>query len=287
MGVKGAVSINVGDIELRTSIRGEGPPLLMMNGLGGSLGVLEPLQNELLDFQTISFDPAGVGKSSPLTFPIRLPAHADYAARLLDTLEIDKVDLFGVSWGGALAQEFTYRHSDRVRRLVLTSTTAGPGILITPEVLLAFFDPRKRDSNTYMEKTAPTLFGGPARDNAKKLMETGIFQHLAKKNSTSYYYQMAAAVGWSSLRYLWSIKQPTLVLTGDDDPLVRPYNSRIISWLLPNSELKVIEGEGHFMIVSSAAILAEAIRNFLTSNDSAYAAERQGMIEPAKSRVNV
>lgn len=270
MGVPGARSIKVGNIELRTSVRGDGPPLLMMNGLGASLGVLEPLQTALPDFRTIAYDPAGVGKSSALTLPVRLPRHADHAARLLDTLGIDQVDLFGVSWGGALAQEFAFRHSDRVRRLVLTSTTSGPGLLISPKVLLAFFDPRKRDSHSYREKTAPTLFGGPTRHRhkAEELFETGVFRHLARKSSSPYYFQMAAAVGWSSLRYLWSIKQPTLILTGDDDPLVRPYNSRLIHRLMPNSRLQVIKDEGHFMIVSSAPLLAGLIREFLNEDQA-------------------
>jgi poly(3-hydroxyoctanoate) depolymerase len=263
MGVPGAQSITVGDIDIRTSIKGKGTPLLMMNGLGGSLGVLAPLQDALPDFRTIVFDPPGVGRSTPLKFPMRLPAHADYVAKFLDALGFDQVDLFGVSWGGALAQEFTHRHGDRVRRLVLTSTTPGPGLIASPDVYWAFFDVSPRDAKAYKEKVAPTLFGGKARHDAEALFETGVFGHLTKKTTSAYYFQMAAATGWTSLPYLWTLKHQTLILTGDDDPLVRPYNSRLIRLLKPNSELKILAGEGHFMIVSSAIELADHIREFL------------------------
>lgn len=263
MGIAGAQSVKVGDVEMRVSIRGSGPPVLMMNGLGGSLGVLEPLQDALPDFRTIVFDPLGVGKSTPLKRPMRLRSHADHVAKLLDTLELDRIDLFGVSWGGALAQEFAYRHGDRVRRLVLTSTTPGPGFLTTPEVYFAFFDIRPRDAQTYKDHVAPVLFGGKARHDAEGLFGTGVFRHLTRKNTSAYYFQMASAIGWSSLRYLATLRQPTLLLTGDDDPLIRPYNARLIDRLLPNSELRFIEGEGHFMIVSSAGELAGYIREFL------------------------
>ena len=146
---------------------------------------------------------------------------------------------------------------------MLTSTTPGPGLVASPQVYFAFFDVRPRDASAYKEQVAPTLFGGKARSDTEALFETGVFRHLARKTTSAYYFQMASAAGWSSLRYLWSLKQETLILTGDDDPLVRPYNSRLIHRLMPNSELKILEGEGHFMIVSSANELADHIREFL------------------------
>jgi len=266
MGVSGGTLIDVGGLQISARIKGSGPPLLMMNGIGASLGFLRPLQDKLRDFKTICYDPVGVGKSSPLKFPLRLRRHADHALGLLDALNIEQIDLFGVSWGGALAQEFTYRHGDRVRRLVLASTTAGPGVLVSPSVLLASMDSRPRDSLAYLKTSGAKMFGGSLRTDAEALHGSGIFEHLAPKNSSVYYFQMAAAAGWSGLRYLAVMKQPTLILTGDDDPLVRPYNSRLLKWIIPNSRLQVIKGEGHFMVVSSADKIANHIRSFLSSD---------------------
>lgn len=263
--------VTIGSHSVRVSDEGAGQPLLMLNGLGASLEVLAPLRNTLADFRTIAFDPPGVGGSSELAWPLRLPAHADVAMALLDQLGVEQVDLFGVSWGGALAQEIAYRYPDRVRSLILCSTTPGPALLATIDVYLAFFDTRRRTSAHYVEHVAPTLFGGRVREEARALLDNGIFRHLARKDSRSYLYQMAAAAGWSSLRYLCRLRQRTLIVTGDDDPLVRPYNSRLLAALIPNSRLEIVAGDGHFLIVTSAAELAALVRDFVA----------EGAIDPA------
>lgn len=255
--------VEAGPFAVQTSTAGSGPPLFMLNGLGASLEVLVPLRRALPDFRTLAFDPPGVGRSRAIDWPMRLPGHADAAVRVLDHAGWDKVDVFGVSWGGALAQELAHRHPDRVDRLVLTSTTPGPGLLVLPSTYLAFFDTRTRTSDEYIERVAPRLFGGRARDDARALLDTGIYRKLARKNSKSYLFQMAAAAGWSSLRYLWRLPQETLIVTGDDDPLVRPYNSTILNLLIRRSTLKVIPGEGHLLIVTAADRLASLIRDFL------------------------
>jgi len=255
--------VELGSREIRVSLAGEGRPLLMINGLGASLEVMTPLRRHLPDFQTICFDPPGVGQSRLPKLPLRIRQHARVAIELLDQLGIDQVDLFGVSWGGALAQEIAYRYPERVGKIILCSTMAGPGFLTTPSVYRAFFDPRKRSSEAYLSEVAPNLFGGHARHNARELYDTGVLHKLADKTSLSFAYQMAAAVGWTSLPYLWSIKHETLILTGDDDPLIRPYNAKLLAMALSNSQLKVIEGEGHFLFVSSAKETAALIREFI------------------------
>lgn len=259
--------LETGPFAIQTSLAGSGAPLLMLNGLGASLEVLAPLRRALPDFRTLAFDPPGVGRSRELDWPMRLRGHAEAAVRVLDHAGWDKVDVFGVSWGGALAQELAYRHPDRVDRLVLTSTTPGPGLVATPSTYLAFFDTGTRTSDEYIERVAPLLFGGRARDDARALLDTGIYRKLARKNSKSYLFQMAAAAGWSSLRYLWRLPQETLIVTGDDDPLVRPYNSRILNMLIRRSTLKVIPNEGHLLIVTAADVLADLIRDFLAPRE--------------------
>jgi len=255
--------VELGLRELRVSLAGEGRPLLMINGLGASLEVMTPLRRCLPDFRTICFDPPGVGQSPLPTFPLRIRQHAKVAIELLDHLGIDQVDLFGVSWGGALAQEIAYRYPERVGKIILCSTMAGPGFLTTPSVYRAFFDFRKRSSKVYLREVAPALFGGPVRHNARELYDTGVLHKLADKKSLSFAYQMAAAIGWTSLPYLWSIKNETLILTGDDDPLIRPYNAKLLAMAIRNSQLKVVKGEGHFLFVSSAKKTAALIREFI------------------------
>jgi hypothetical protein len=77
-----------------------------------------------------------------------------------------------------------------------------------------------------------------------------------------YLYQLLAMSGWTSLPWLWSLPQPTLVLMGRDDPLVPPINGHILAGLIPNAELRMIE-DGHLFIVTRPAETAAVIEAFL------------------------
>lgn len=130
-------------LQLNVSVCGQGSPLLLLNGLGGLMRSFDPLRDELDDFMTITLDVPGVGKSQMPRWPIRLPSHADVIAEMLQQLGIEQVDVFGVSWGGALAQEFALRYPSRVRRLILAATSPGPVLLMKPADVMDFFRKRK------------------------------------------------------------------------------------------------------------------------------------------------
>jgi hypothetical protein len=68
--------------------------------------------------------------------------------------------------------------------------------------------------------------------------------------------------GWTSLPWLWSLPQPTLVLMGRDDPLVPPINGHILAGLIPNAELRMID-DGHLFFVTRPAETAAMIEAFL------------------------
>ena len=74
--------ITVEGLQLNVSIRGQGSPLLLLNGLGGLIRTFDPLRDELVDFRTITLDVPGVGKSQMPRWPMRLPRHADLIAEM-------------------------------------------------------------------------------------------------------------------------------------------------------------------------------------------------------------
>jgi hypothetical protein len=83
-------------------------------------------------------------------------------------------------------------------------------------------------------------------------------------NPRTYYHQLTALVGWTSLLRLFRLRQRTLILTGERDTLVRPYNAHILHRTIRRAELRLLQGEGHFFVVTSARRTAEAIREFLS-----------------------
>ncbi len=127
-------SVAVGGQPLRVAIRhgpnGPGypprPPLLLINGIGASLELLEPFVAELDPaVEVIRFDPPGVGGSPPPPMPYRFTGLCRLIAGLLTELGHDRADVLGVSWGGAVAQHFAAFQRARCRRLVLVATATG------------------------------------------------------------------------------------------------------------------------------------------------------------------
>ena len=85
---------------------------------------------------------------------------------------------------------------------------------------------------------------------------------------------MSALFGWTSLPWLWAIRQPTLVITGDDDPITPLVNHRVIAMLMPRATLRVMKGGGHLVLLDSAEQVGPVITNFLQGDNTPDAAVR-------------
>ena len=72
----------------------------------------------------------------------------------------------------------------------------------------------------------------------------------------------ALSLTWSTLPFVHRIQAPTLVLSGDDDPLVRPVNCRILAWRIPGAELRIIPGGGHLLVFDSVDDVAPVLNDF-------------------------
>ena len=109
--------ISAGGQRIRVNVRqGTGVPLVLCNGIGASLEVLDPLV-EQLDGTVIRFDVPGTGGSPTSLVPYGFPYLAWVLGRVLTKLEIGVADVLGLSWGGALAQQFAFQNPRRCRRL--------------------------------------------------------------------------------------------------------------------------------------------------------------------------
>lgn len=256
--------LEVGGQVLRVGIRrGERarPPLLLFNGLGASIESIAPFLDALDGPETISFDVPGVGGSPAPWLPYRPWMLVRLGARLLDQLGYEQADVLGVSWGGALAQQFAFQLAKRCRRLVLAATS--PGHLMVPgklTALLKMATPRRYKDPSYMNKIAGEIYGGALRKSPELVRDH--LRHISWSSDYGYYLQLIAGVGWSSLPWLTLLSQPTLVIAGTDDPIVPVANGRILATLIPDARLVTID-DGHLFLVTSADKSAEIISEFL------------------------
>src|SRR3954447_19241387 len=239
-------------------------PLLLMNGIGASLEVLQPFVDALHHRRTvIRFDVPGVGGSPRPVVPYVLATLAPVVTGMLDQLGYDDaVDVLGFSWGGGLAQHFAVQHRRRVRRLVLAAT--GTGSLMVPadpRVLARMLTPRRHRDPDYAREIAGELYGGTMRDEPERAARA-LHAHSRLGPRRGYYYQLAAGAGWSSLPFLRLIRQPTLVVAGDDDPIIPAINAQVMARLIPNAELHLYRG-GHLALITEAHEHAPVVERFL------------------------
>ncbi|MDT5140190.1 MAG: hypothetical protein QOD58_4452 [Mycobacterium sp.] len=255
--------ITAGGQRIRVNVReGSGVPLLLCNGIGASLEVLDPLV-EQLGCPVIRFDVPGTGGSPTSALPYGFPYLAWVLGRVLSKLELGVVDVLGLSWGGAVAQQFAFQNPRRCRRLVLVAT--GTGALMVPahpRVLAKMITPRRFSDPDYAASIAGELYGGTVRAHGEDVARLFVRQ-LHAGSKIGYLHQLLAGSVWTSLFALPAVRQETLIIAGTDDPIIPVINARIMNALLPHSRLHLHDG-GHIDLVHNATELAPVIEKFLS-----------------------
>lgn len=262
--------VEVGGRSLRVVVRpasGPGPrrtPLLICNGIGAATDVLDPLVHALpANLDVIRFDPPGIGGSAMPWMPYHLTWMAHRLGQVLTRLGVREVDVMGFSWGGMLAQQFALSRRRRLRRLVLAATGTGALMIpASPRVVAAMSTPRRHQDPAYIESVASTVYGGSMRDRPEAAAHV-LGSGERRGPMRGYYYQLLALYGWTSLPMLGSIRAPTLILAGDDDPIVPNGNATLLARGIRDSRLETYHG-GHLELLVDPERFAPLIDGFLT-----------------------
>jgi poly(3-hydroxyalkanoate) depolymerase len=218
-------------------------------------------------FRVISFDAPGVGQSTGYRRPRRMHGVARTIEHLLDALGHARVDVLGVSLGGVVAQQLAHQAPDRVRRLVLAATGAGVpglgGVPGSPRAALNLATPRRYRSPDHYRRVAGHLYGGVARHDPETLLRHSVARFTRPPGLAGYLGQLYALAFWTGLPWLHRLPQPTLVISGDDDPIVPAANGRILARLIPDARLHIVRGGGHLFLLESPAEIADLTADFL------------------------
>jgi poly(3-hydroxyalkanoate) depolymerase len=234
-------------------------PLLFFNGIGANMELAFGLGEWIRDREIITFDMPGVGESPAAKFPYRPWMMARVARKLCDQFGMGDVDVMGVSWGGAMAQQYAFQYRNSVGKLILCATTAGmtmvPGKV---SAISKMADARRYTDPDYMRENFQRLYGEAADEGAGQHIE-----NLRPPAPMGYVYQLMAFLGWSSLPFIRFLRMPTLVMAGDNDAIVPLANGHILNFALPNSRLHVVEDGGHLFLVTQAEETVGEIVGFL------------------------
>jgi pimeloyl-ACP methyl ester carboxylesterase len=118
-------------------------------------------------------------------------------------------------------------------------------------------------SPTYFDRVAPALYGGVTGRDARARTSDRIKRQTIPPSSYGYAMQLLGAAGWTSLPFLDRIRHETLVINGDDDPLVPVANAHILAQRIPRAKLEIVARAGHLFLLDDAANLAPRIHRFV------------------------
>lgn len=242
---------------------GSGPPLVLCNGIGANFELALGLVQALPGIPVILFDLPGIGGSPRALIWPSVKRYARLVHGLLQKIGVrGHFSVAGVSWGGTLAMQIAHDYPSQVLHLVLMATT--PGVIMIPgkpSALLRMMTPQRYLSRTYMATHAGTLYGGAMRQHPELAVE---FARLTKAPRTLGYFQQLSAISrFTALPWLHRITAPALVITGEDDPIIRPINALILARLLPCARLYMIPAGGHLFMNTHPHETADQIFNLI------------------------
>ncbi len=229
-------------------VRGSGEPLLMIQGLGyGRTGWGSAPALLARRFKVVTPDNRGFGDSEISPGPYTTAQLAGDAVALLDTLEIERAHVLGISLGGMIAQELVLAAPERVRKLVLCSTTpGGPDSVPMPQQTVALMGSRPkidlREAMVMFVKNA--LSSEPP---AGLVDEIVTYRMANPPDPAGWYAQASAGAAHDALARLGDIHVPTLVVHGTADNVVDAGNAPLIATAITGARLELFDGVGHLL----------------------------------------
>jgi 3-oxoadipate enol-lactonase len=254
-------------LSLHYEEHGDGSPILLIAGIPAIANDWEPVSMRLADMghRVIAYDNRGSGQSSVTPGPYTTAQMAHDAVYLLDSLGLERADVFGMSMGGMIAQELAIGYPDRVDRLVLGCTHAGVAhAAAAPAAAGRAFALRTDDWALRMCALAPFAF---AQDVEPSLLQAFIDKKAGDaQDPIGYRAQIEAVLAHDTASRLQLIRAPTLILTGDDDRVIPGESSELLLERIPNAALRVIPGTGHLFFLEQPDQTIKILSDFLGSD---------------------
>ena len=245
---------------------GSGRPLLLIMGLGYSHEMwhrVTPVVSK--HFCTILFDNRGVGRSDIPDGPYSIAGMAADAAAVLDAAGIERADIFGISMGGMIAQEFALQYPDRVGKLILGCTACGgpKAVRAEPEVNAVLMNRANMAMEEAIQAGVPFIYDP---NTSRDLIEEDLaIRRRTFPESRAYTAQLQGILAWTSYERLHNIHAPTLVIHGVTDRLVPPGNGKLISETIPNAKFVLIDKASHIFTTDQAERALQEVLAFLNA----------------------
>ncbi len=231
---------------------GKGNPCVFIHGATGS-GLSWYFQKPLSDSMEIIFlDLPGHGQS-PGPAPDTVEGFRDAVYEALRATNIDTCFMVGHSMGGAIAMSLALAHPGLIKGLVLVGT--GAKLKVMPEILAGIVS----DKEKTLRMISETAFGVEA---APAMKENG-FNEMMKCDASSIYNDYVACDRFDIMDAVRNITAPTLMLCGRSDLLTPPRYSEFLYRQIKGSEIGLVDGAGHMIMIEKPKEFNTAVANFV------------------------
>lgn len=264
------------DKDIYYEVRGEGKPILVLNGLMMSTLSWEPFMNTLTERnQVILYDMLDQGKSSRMvgeeyTHDIQV----DLTYELINFLGYEKVNLCGLSYGAEVALEFSARHPEKVDRLVVLNGTAS-----TTPWIKAMGDSWNKtakdgDGEHYFRVSYPGIFSPHFYNDNLEFMEKREKVLIPVFDNKEFRERMIrltnSSVSYNVRDILGNITAPTLIVAGEEDFLLPLYESKYLNHNIKDSQLVILYETGHTTVYERPHLIMSLTLGFINTKDVHY-----------------
>jgi len=265
-------TVRVDGIEVTYAEAGAGPALLLVHGWAGNINnwkeVIGPLSR---DFRVLALDLPGSGQSGCCPCQkYTTTYYADFLAKFLDALGIEKASVLGNSMGGQVAAEFAIRHPDRTLKLILCDAAGAggfPGVMKLAAVVI-----NSRTVIPLIHLVFPVneknLAGVPESERRRVTLAEDRYTSDARAcTGRALSASMKSMAGRNLSDQLNRIQAPTLVLWGSNDDLLPVATADVFTEKIPGAKKVIIEGGVHTPMQWKPNEFVDSVNSFLRENE--------------------
>jgi pimeloyl-ACP methyl ester carboxylesterase len=265
--------VDSGGVNIWYHVKGEGTPLLLCNGWGGSSESWSGEMVRLLaeKHKVVLLDNRGTGRSGKPHEPYTMEQMSGDSAKVMAELDVGPAHVLGFSMGGYIAEALAIYQPERVRSLILCATTPGAvnRVPYSTEVAqeLAKVSDEKVSKHDQVKAIVYLLY---PKEYVEQRLDELISEESYDANPTPVYAlkcQSAATASFDAYDRLPGLKMPALIIAGGSDRLIPPENSRLLAERIPEAELHILPGLGHGFLKQATASSVDLILRFTSRVD--------------------
>lgn len=248
------------------AIRGDGPAVFLMHGIGGNSNSCAPLAELLAraGYSTYSWDAPGYGASDDPTQ--EFIEHDVVLLEILEELKLTSVHLFGTSWGGVIGAQAVNRNPEIFSSLIMVDSTRGSGTTeVGAQAMLArHIELAEVGAAQFAAARAGRLVSPKAAPELVQAVEND----MAKVRVPGYKAAAAMMARSNNQEILGQITIPTLIAVGADDIVTGVEESQLLAELVDNSQFRIIEDAGHAALQEKPKDMANVMLEFWTHHNT-------------------